>query len=427
MKDEISISLGEDRGEVQGFCTSQFEPVLDVFVQNFLERGELGASACVTLEGETVLDVWGGTSQTETHSAWSENTISGVMSTSKGITAIVANMLIDRGLLDPEQPVAEIWPEYACNGKENTTVRMTLDHTAGVPALRAPVKTDGFYDWAYMAARVAAEEAFWVPGTRQGYHALTYGFIVGELIRRASNKSVGENIQEMLSKPLGLDLWCGLPEEFEDRVAPLVPIFPEQSTGTEALFLEAMADTTSLSYLLVMNQGGWHVPQTESMVSSSKLDERASHAAEIPAANCITNARGLAGAYRPFALGGSADGTRFVGPETLVGMETCSASTHFDESMGIPTAWSLGFGKGLKIRRPEVRQTEVMTMGCRAFGHPGAGGSIGFADPEPGLSFGYTMNSMDRMLMMSDRSQLLIDTTYQAMGYRSRESGFWIR
>ena len=151
------------------------------------------------------------------------DSVSLVFSSTKGIMALVANMLIERGLLDPFQPVAEIWPEFACNGKENATVRMMLDHTVGVPVLRTPVKPDGFYDWDYMCDLVAAEPAFWVPGSMQGYHGVTIAWTAGELIRRVTGKSVGANIQELLSEPLGLDLWCGLPEEIEPRVAPMIP------------------------------------------------------------------------------------------------------------------------------------------------------------------------------------------------------------
>lgn len=428
MTDEVSIDLGEGRGRVAGRCASHFEHVLDVFVENFRARDEIGASTCVTFEGETVLDVWGGIAERATGRAWAEDTVSLVFSSTKGIMALVANMLIDQGLLDPFQPVAEIWPEFACNGKEGATVRMVLDHTVGVPALREPVKPDGFYDWGYMCDRVAAEEAFWVPGSMQGYHGVTIGWAAGELIRRVTGKSVGANIQERLAEPLGLDLWCGLPEEVEPRVAPMIPYVPAEGELPGAMFQAALEDPGSVPGLFLLNDGGWMSGVTAAnAVGATKVDERASHAAEIPAANGISNARGLAGAYRPFALGGSADGRKFVGPDTLVGMEDISAATNHNETFLCGARWSLGFMKSMDNRRQPFGSTDSAIFGRRAFGHAGAGGSIGFADPEAGMSFAYTMNYMGGTLALTDRCQLLVDAAYRAAGFRTDAPGCWIR
>ena len=427
MTDSVSIDLDDGRGRIEGYCASRFQPVLDVFVENFRQRDEIGASACVTFEGETVLDVWGGLAEPATRSSWTEDTVSLVFSSTKGIMALVANMLIDRGLLDPFQPVAEIWPEFACNGKETATVRMMLDHSVGVPALRTPVKPDGYYDWDYMCDLVAAEPAFWVPGSMQGYHGVTIAWTAGELIRRVTGKSVGANIQELLSEPLGLDLWCGLPEEIEPRIAPMILHVPTEDEVPGAMFQTAMEDPDSIPGLFLPNDGGWMSGLTVANDSNrAKVDERASHAAEIPAANGITNARGLAGAYRPFALGGSADGRKFVGPDTLVGMEEISGRSNFNQPFLTGAAWSLGFMKSMDNRRQPFAGPDSLIIGRRAFGHAGAGGSIGFADAEAGMSFGYTMNKMGGTLALTDRCQLLVDAAYRAAGFRSDAPGCWV-
>ena len=428
MSNSVSIDLGDERGRIEGHCASEFQSVLDVFIENFRDRGEVGASACITFEGDTVLDVCGGLAEPDNQVAWTEDTVSLIFSSTKGIMALVANMLIDRGLLDPFQPVAEIWPEFACAGKETATVRMMLDHTVGVPALRTPVKPDGFYDWDYMCDLVAAEPAFWVPGSMQGYHGVTIAWTAGELIRRVTGKSVGANIQEMLSEPLGLDLWCGLPEEIEPRVAPMIPHVPAEDEVPGEMFRRAMEDPDSVPGLFFANDGGWMTGMTAvDDATRTKVDERASHAAEIPAANGISNARGLAGAYRPFALGGSADGRKFVGPDTLVGMEEKSAATNYNQTFLCSASWSLGFMKSLDNRRQPFGATDSAIIGRRAFGHPGAGGSIGFADADAGMSFAYTMNKMGGTLALTDRCQLLVDAAYRTAGFRSDAPGCWVR
>jgi len=428
MSNRVSIQLEPDKGRVEGFCESRFEPVLDEFVKNFKDRGEIGACACITFEGETVLDVWGGVADPIKRKSWSSDSISVVFSCTKGVVAIVANMLIDRGLLDPHQPVAEIWPEFACKGKESATVRMMLDHTVGVPVLRTPVKPDGFYDWDYMSDLIAAEKAFWIPGSKQGYHATTWGWTVGELIRRVTGKSVGANIQDMLAKPLNLDVWCGLPEAKETNVAPMIPHVPSPNDVPFEMAKVAMEDPTSIPGLVFMNDGGWASAMTASIsteTSSTKVDERASHAAEIPAGNGIMNARALAGAYRPFAIGGSYNGVKFVGPDTLVGMEEVSSASNRNETNFAAMKFSLGFGKSMDNRHQPFGPTESLILGRRAFGHPGAGGSLGFADPEFGLSFGYVMNKMGGTMIIHDRTEALLETAYRCAGGRSNASGFW--
>lgn len=414
----ISVELKDDKGLVQGFCSSKFESVLDTFVENFERRDEVGACAAVTHEGETVVDLWGGRFSEVGDVPWTSDTLAMVYSASKGVTALIANVLIDRGLLDPCQLIADIWPEYAVNGKEKTTVRMMLDHTAGVPVLRETVKVDGFYDWDYMCDLLAKQAPYWEPGTQQGYHGVTSGWAVGELIRRVTGKSVGANIQEILSQPLGLDLWCGLPEEYEPRVSALIKPTVTGHEKLDEVFVMAQTDPESIPGNFINNSGGW--------MDDGGADTRESHAAEIPSVNCVTNARGLAGAYRPFSLGGSYDGHSFVSADTLVGMEQISAATACDQTLRLRTAWSLGFSKRVDNRKSSDDPCPLV-LGPRAFGHVGSGGSIGFAEPEEGMSFGYVMNKMGMTMSLNDRGQSLVDAVYKTLDYRSNSSGTWTK
>lgn len=422
-KKSVSIDLGDGKGRIEGLCLDRYRPVLNAFIKNFREQGEVGASVCITHEGETVVDLWGGLVSERTQAPWQSDTISLVFSATKGITALIANVLIDRGLLDPLQPVAEIWPEFAANGKEHATVRMMLDHTVGVPAVRERIKPGGYLDWDYMCDLLAKQAPFWEPGSRQGYHGVTFAWTAGELIRRVTGKSVGANIQEILSVPLGLDLWCGLPEEHEPRVADMIPVpFTVQATP---MMLMAQKDPQSIPGLFLSNDGGWtNGFQLDPNTGKMPADSRQSHAAEIPSANGITNARGLAGAYMPFALGGSVDGRKFVGRQTLLGMEEISAATNLDATQLGRGAYSLGFMKRMDRRERQSDQVGLH-VGRRAFGHLGAGGSHGFADPELGLSFGYTMNKMGTSTP-SDCLRNLVNATYPVFGYRADSTGYWI-
>lgn len=407
------------RGRLQGFCVPEFRPVLDAFQANFSQRDELGASVSLTVNGKTVVDLWGGLAEADSGKPWQKDTVSIVFSCTKGATAICAHVLKSRGLLDYDAPVTRYWPEFGKHGKEATTVRMFLDHSAGLPALRAPVKKDGAYDWTYMTDRLADEAPFWTPGTRNGYHGLTFGWTVGEIVRRVSGKSLGRFFQDEIAKPLGIDFWIGLPEEHEPRVAPMVRhVWP--SDVALPPFLEAVVkDKSSTPSLFLLNTGGF---------MPGGANTRAGHAAEIGAANGISNARGLAGLYAPLAQ----DGGRLVDGETLAEMGRVSMATHFDATLYIPTRFALGFMKSMDNRQrtmqvPSMPGLDSVILGEQAFGHVGAGGSIGFADPECGLSFGYTMNQMGPGLLLNPRGQALVDAAYRCLGYRSDQSGVWRR
>lgn len=399
---------------VHGVCDPKFQEVRQEFERNFRERGEVGASVCVTLRGETVVNLWGGVAQADTQRPWTEDTISIVFSSTKGATALCAHILASRGQLDLDAPVATYWPEFAQAGKANIPVKMLLNHQAGLPAVRTPLPQGAYANWDLMVDALAKEEPFWEPGTRNGYHALTIGWLVGEVVRRVSGKSLGTFFQDEVAKPLGLDFWIGLPEDKEARVAPMIAAKPD----SESLFSQELVKPGSLSALVLLNSGGY-------MGAKPEYECRAAHAAEIGGAGGITNARGLAGMYAPLACGGKLKGVELVNSDTLARMSLVASATGRDAVLVMPTRFSLGFMKSMDNRRERPGVRDSVLISEDAFGHVGAGGSFGFADPAAAMSFGYTMTRMGSGTSLNDRGQSLVDATYRALGYRSEASGVW--
>ncbi len=418
----VRIEIGDD-AVVEGTVAPGFEAVRDQFVANFRDRGEVGGSVCVTLGGERKVDLWGGIADPKTRRPWTSDTVGTVFSCTKGATATCAHILVSRGLLDLDAPVTELWPEFGQNGKERVTTRMMLDHSAGVPALRAPVANERSYDWDYWTERLAAEEPFWEPGTRNGYHGFTIGWTAGEMVRRVSGMSLGAFFRKEVAQPLGLDFWIGLPEEIEPRVAPVIPHLPK-ATDPKTVFQTDLTRRDSIASLFYFNTGKWR---------SGGANSREGHAAEIGAANGITNARGLAGLYAPLANGGALNGVRLVDATTLARMGEVSMATHDDATLRVPTRFALGYMKSMDNRKRSLgarywgEDCDSVIMGPAAFGHVGAGGSLAFADPANGLSFGYSMNRMGPGILMNQRGQSLVDATYRSLGFASKDAGVWTR
>jgi CubicO group peptidase (beta-lactamase class C family) len=399
---------------VEGSCDSRFAEVREEFERSFAERGELGASVCVTVDGETVVDLWGGVADPQTQRPWTSDTVALAWSCTKGATALCAHMLADRGQLDLDAPVASYWPDFAAAGKERIPVRMLLSHQAGLPALRDPLPPGAFADWDLMVKSLAAEAPFWEPGSRHGYHAFTFGWLVGEVVRRVSGRPLGRFFAEEVAGPLGLDFWIGLPEELEPRVAPVVPALePTPGEPVAPFFIAAMSDPASPAALILGNSGGF----------MEAPDERRYHAAEIGSANGITSGRGLAMLYRPLALGGAVDGVRLVSPDTLARATMTASAADLDATLLAPSRFALGFCRSMGDFGP----SDVLVLGADGFGHPGSGGSIGFADPRERLSFGYVMSKLGFGTGLNARGQSLVDATYRALGYRTRQPGIWIR
>jgi CubicO group peptidase (beta-lactamase class C family) len=394
--------------EIHGSCASPFAEVRRQFERNFAEHGEVGASVCVTVDGERVVDLWGGaTSSSGDALPWQADTLVGVYSCTKGMTAMCAHVLAARGRLDLDAPVANYWPGFARAGKEGATVRMVLDHSAGVPAWRDELPAGAAEDWDYMVRRVEEEPAFWEPGTRHGYHMLSFGWTVGELVRRVSGKSLGRFLAEDVAAPTGADVWIGLPEAEEPRVARFVPHRPDPEAPT-AFTRAIRADRRGLPALALLNQGRFNPAS------------RAGRAAEVGGAGGLASARGLADLYRPVALGGAP----LVDADGVARMAEVSSAGARDATLGLATRFSLGFMKAMDNRRSDGDR-DSMILSSSAFGHAGAGGSLGFADPACRTSFGYVMNRLGPGVLLNERGQGLVDATYRALGYRSDAAGVW--
>ena len=402
-------------GNVQGICDPEFEGVLKAFLANFNHRSEVGASLCLRVDGQIKVDLWGGLSSVEQLTPWEKDTVSVVFSCTKAAVALCAHILIDRGELDPYGFVIDYWPEFGQKGKENITVAMMLNHSAGLPAFREPIKPGGYYDWAYMAHRLENETPFWEPGTRNGYHMISFGWTVGELVARVSGKTLGQFFKDEVADPLGLDFWIGLPEEMQPRVSPMILFSPEPGDPVSEFTRLLISDPASIQHLSIMNSGG-HNPNSQE-----------AHKAMIGGGGGITNARHLSGMYAPLAVSGIYSEGRLVSPDTIARMGQVSMATQRDATLLIPTRFTLGFMKSMDNRHRQLGYMESLIMGEKAFGHGGAGGSLGFADPECKMAFGYTMNKMGNGLLLNERGQSLVDAAYRSLGYRSNQSGVWIQ
>ncbi|HET9728468.1 MAG TPA: serine hydrolase domain-containing protein [Acidimicrobiia bacterium] len=397
---------------IEGTCADRFAAVRSAFEANFQERSEVGAAVCVTLDGETVVDLWGGVADPSGGTEWERDTISVIWSCTKGAVALCAHMLIARGTMHLDDRVCDHWPEFAKNGKDAITVRMLLAHQAGLAALREPIPPDGFHDWDLICERLAEQQPLWEPGTRNGYHALTYGHLVGELVRRVDGRSIGTFFREEVAAPRGLDVWIGLPAQHHARVARTIPAdMPGPDTVIPSFYRAAMTDPTSVAAMVMMNSGNALAP--------GWTDTRESYAAEVPGFAGVGNARGLAGMYRALAIGGD----DLVDEEAIATMGTVCSATSVDATLLAPSRWTTGFVKSIDNRGLRPGDQDSVIMSETAFGHVGMGGSIGFADPGTRMSFGYTMNKQVMAVGLDERGQSLIDAAYQSLGYRRPERG----
>ena len=412
-------------GEINGFCDPRFERVATEFERNFRERGEVGASVSVTFEGKSVVDLWGGMARPSSNEPWTQETLSIVWSCTKGATALCAHILASRGLLDFDAPVAHYWPEFAQAGKESIPVKMLLNHQAGLVAIRETLPQGAYYDWDVVVNALAKQEPWWKPGTMHGYHMQTFGWLVGEVVRRVSGKSLGTFFREEVAQPLGLDFWIGLPKALENRVAPILSADPLRPNDPISSIYVAMADMASMQGLSVFNSGGYMLPGPDGELG---YNSQAAHAAEIGAAGGVTNARGLAGMYAPLANGGSLNGIHLVTQDDIARMTAVSSASALDATLLAPTRFGLGYAKTWDNRHePSCTKDDSIILSESAFGHPGSGGFLGFADPEAKMSFGYTLNKMGNGLGLNERGQSLVDATYLSLGYNSNVSGSWLK
>jgi CubicO group peptidase (beta-lactamase class C family) len=377
---------------IHGTCHARYQAVRDAFADGFRTRGEIGAAVAIAVDGELVVDLWAGHADPARSRPWRRDTIAHVYSVSKGITALCAHRLIERGALDLDAPVARYWPEFAQQGKAAIPVRWLLSHRAGLPALRAPMPAWTLYDWSAMCTALAAAAPCIEPG-RLVYHPVTFGWLVGELVRRCDGRSVGRFLREEIAEPLGADVHIGLGPAEQKRAADITALEPPPELV--AAFASAPPGELPLVALAFVNPVG--------NGDHNSPDHRR---AEIPAINAHATAAALARIYGALARGGEQDGVCVLGADAIAIARSEQARAS-DPLLGVPLRMGLGFwlshgdAPGFAFGPNEG-----------AFGHPGAGGSLGFADPAARIGFGYVTNRMGQGIAVDARPQALLDALY---------------
>ena len=399
-----ATTAGTDRtAEIHGFVSKGFEAVRAAFVENFSKRREIGAACCVYHRGEKVVDLWGGIRNQKTGEPWEEDTMALVYSATKGLAAMTLAVAHSRGWLDYDELVCKYWPEFAQNGKEKITVRQLLAHQAGLFALDEPVSKSTVGDLDRLAEILARQKPAWEPGTRQGYHAITLGYYEGELIRRIDpqHRTLGEFFRDEIATPLGLDFYIRLPESIPDaRLAPLIdPSFTEMLIGFPMrMWIDLLSPQSKIRSALA----GSEFPHDEKHIYARNL--------EIPSGGGVGTARAIARAYSVFAGGGKELGLRAETLRELSAPAIPPTRGFYDECMkasGIE--FSLGFMKPCPA---------FPFGGPSAYGSPGAGGAMGFADPETGVGYAYVTSQMGTSLAGDARDGALREALYRGLSQR---------
>ena len=372
--------------QIQGYFDLKFEAVKDAFADFFADPQERGAALCVQVGGETVVDIWAGVADKDGQQAWHSDTILNLFSCTKPFTAVTALQLVAEGKLELDVPVARYWPEFAAAGKERITLRHLLSHQAGLPAIRESLPAEALYDWQTMTSALAAEAPWWALGDGHGYAPITYGWLVGELLRRVEGRGPGDSIVARTAKPLGLDFHVGLADEEFHRVATITR--GKGNVGDAAaqrLLKTMMSDAQALTTRAFANP-------PSIMTSTNKPEWRRM---QQPAANGHGNARSLAGFYSGLLDGSLLD-------SELLAELTREHSVGEDKTLLTATR----FGLGCMLDQPTVANA-TYGMGPGAFGHPGAGGSTGFADPQRDVAVGFVTNNLGPFVLMDPRAQKL--------------------
>jgi len=394
-RSESDVTEDDGGTPIEGSCDPAFEAVRQAFADNFALRGEVGAAVCVVVHGRTVVDLAGGWADHDRRRAWMPTTPVNVFSVGKPLSALVALRLVAEGRLDLDAPIAGWWPEFAAAGKESVTLRQVLSHRAGLPAVRRRLPPGAMFEWDLMCSALAAQEPWWGPGSAHGYHVNTYGFLVGEVIRRVTGRSVGALVADWIAGPIGADLSIGIPADRDGEVAeflwPDTFVAPEEEPAgmsADALMVHnTYFNPSGFSGAGVVNTAGWR-------------------RAEIPSTNVHGTARGVARLYEAMAGGGAVDGVRIVEQE-LLAAATDEVSVGEDRVLARPSRFGLGF----QLTQPE----RPLGPNPGAFGHFGAGGSLGFGDPEAGVAFGYVMNNVGPR-WQNPLNGALIDAVYESLG-----------
>jgi CubicO group peptidase (beta-lactamase class C family) len=378
---------------VEGRVERRFARVVEVFAAQLGAPDALGAALAITVDGAPVVELWGGHADLARTRPWRRDTLVHFYSVSKGLTAACAHVLLDRGALALDAPVARYWPEFAQAGKGDISLAWLLSHRAGLPALRAPMPPESLYDWQAMCAALAAAEPCLPPG-QVGYHPVTWGWLVGELVRRVDGRSLGRFLREEIAEPLGLDLHVGLGPGEEKRAAEITAIAPppEIAEGFAAAARGGELPLIARAFVNPMGTGDHNSP--------------AHRRAEIPAINGHGTALGLARFYGALARGGELDGVRILSAAAVERARTLQVEG-MDALLGMPVRLGLGYW----LCQPGVPGFEL-GPNPGAFGHPGAGGSLGFGDPTARVGFGFVTNQLSSSLAIDPRATALIDAFY---------------
>jgi CubicO group peptidase (beta-lactamase class C family) len=378
---------------INGLCDSSFALVREAFITNFVEHNEIGASVCIEIDGRVVVNLWGGFSDVARTQPWQSQQLVNAFSVGKGVTALVAAQCVDRGELSYDTRIAEVWPSFAQHGKEEMTLRDALGHRVGLPAVRKRLDQHAMYNWNQMCSALADETPWWTPGSTHGYHVNTFGFIVGEVLRRVTGKSVGALISERIATPLSADIYLGCPSPLHSRMAefewpgdgpPLTA--PENATDEQLMQFNTYYNPPGLSGSKTVNTADWRQ-------------------AEIPSTNMHASAPGVARMYSALAHGGSLGSHHLITQDTLH-LAVQEVSTGADIVLGRDSR----FGHGFQIPLPE----RGFGPNAEAFGHYGAGGSVGFCDPVARVGFGYVMNQMGPR-WQNPRNRALMNALYECL------------
>jgi CubicO group peptidase (beta-lactamase class C family) len=387
---------------IHGSCDARFAPVRDALARNFREHGEVGAAVAVAIDGRLVVDLWSGWADAARTRAWRSDTLVDVFSVGKAMAALALLMLAERGAVELDAPVARYWPEFAARGKGAITVRMLLAHRAGLPAIRRELPAGAMYDWDLMTSALADEEPWWEPGLHHGYHVSTFGFLVGELVRRVSGERFGAFFRRTIAGPLDADFHFGTGPEHDARIAD--HLLPDRDEHLADYLIASESppagDVEQRRFLLrraYVNPTG--------LSGFGTVNTRAWRAAEMPSTNGHATARAVARVYSALAGGGAVAGVRLLRAETIA-----HASAEASAGPDLVLGRSSRFGLGFQLTRPEC----PLGTSPRSFGHFGAGGALGFADPDARLAFAYTMNSPGPR-WHNPRNRALIDAVYASL------------
>jgi CubicO group peptidase (beta-lactamase class C family) len=376
----VRIELADGR-RIQGFVDEGYRPVVEVFLANFLERSDLGAACSVYVAGRRVVDLWGGLADRRTPRQWEAETAAVIFSCSKGILAICAYLLAQEGRLDLDAPVASYWPEFGQNGKQSITVRCALSHRAGLPALDVDLSRDDVVGWEPAVRAIELQPPLWAPGATHSYHPLTYGWLIGEVIRRVTGFTPGAYFRQALGDPLRLHTWIGLPAEARDSVAWMEPPLPDEDSPAARANAALLTENQVALRSLTMG-GAFGFPTQDGVVT---FNDPALQAAEIPGANGISTARSLARLYAGCAS--ETDGPRLLTARSIDdAIVVRSRGQQRFGALDDGACWGTGF----QLPSPPY----VPMLGPRSFGHAGAGGQLGFGDDEYGVGFAYLSNQM---------------------------------